>query len=53
MTDEEICKHLQAMLNDKECVGEMTGHQVDAVCAAISALRDRIARKKPEPLGWW
>lgn len=35
----EICTHLQAMLDDKLCRGEMTGRQVDAVNAALTALR--------------
>ncbi len=50
MTKEEICKHLQDMLDDKDCHGEMTGYQEKAVEFAITDLRAQAETECNKPL---
>ncbi len=50
MTTEMICKNLQDMLDDPLCNWKMTGRQIDAVNAAIDALRAQKEQENPKPL---
>ncbi|MFR1050286.1 MAG: hypothetical protein ACLSE7_00950 [Lachnospirales bacterium] len=50
MTDEEAISSFEAQLLDYYDIYDMPDFDAEAAGMAISALRDRIAREKPEPL---